>query len=87
MALVNLLKGTQEMDEKAFSRFRYGTGPANCSGSLLLPSRFNVGADPSASWFGISDASVSICVQLVHKKAVLKGLKLDLSNAASTTDS
>ena len=26
------------------------------------------------------------CVQLVYKKAVLKGLKLDLSNAESTTD-
>jgi hypothetical protein len=28
-----------------------------------------------------------ICVQLVYKNAVLKGLKLDLSNAESTTDS
>jgi hypothetical protein len=31
--------------------------------------------------------SVSSCVQLVYKKAVLKGLKLDLSNAESSTDS
>ena len=30
---------------------------------------------------------VQFCVQLVYKKAVLKGLKLDLSNAESTTDS
>jgi len=27
------------------------------------------------------------CVQLVYKKAGLKGLKMDLSNAESTTDS
>jgi hypothetical protein len=27
------------------------------------------------------------CVQVVYKKAVLKGLKMDLSNAESTTDS
>jgi hypothetical protein len=27
------------------------------------------------------------CVQVVYKKAGLKGLKLDLSNAESTTDS
>jgi hypothetical protein len=29
---------------------------------------------------------VAICVQLVYKKAGLKGLKMDLSNAKSTTD-
>jgi len=29
----------------------------------------------------------SDCVQLVYEKAGLKGLKLDLSNAESTTDS
>jgi hypothetical protein len=27
------------------------------------------------------------CVQVVYKKAGLKGLKMDLSNAESTTDS
>jgi hypothetical protein len=31
--------------------------------------------------------SVKICVQVVYKKAGLKGLKMDLSNAESTTDS
>jgi hypothetical protein len=31
--------------------------------------------------------SVTICIQLVYKKAGLKGLKMDLSNAESTTDS
>src|SRR6267154_4141082 len=31
--------------------------------------------------------SWKICVQLVYKKAGLKGLKIDLSNAESTTDS
>src|SRR6267154_2576324 len=31
--------------------------------------------------------SWKICVQLVYKKAGLKGLKMDLSNAESTTDS
>jgi len=29
----------------------------------------------------------TICVQVVYKKAGLKGLKMDLSNAESTTDS
>jgi len=29
----------------------------------------------------------AICVQVVYKKAGLKGLKMDLSNAESTTDS
>jgi hypothetical protein len=29
----------------------------------------------------------AICVQLVYKKAGLKGLKMDLSNAESTADS
>jgi hypothetical protein len=28
----------------------------------------------------------AICVQVVYKKAGLKGLKMDLSNAESTTD-
>ena len=28
-----------------------------------------------------------VCVQVVYKKAGLKGLKMDLSNAESTTDS
>ncbi len=31
--------------------------------------------------------AVTICVQVVYKKAGLKGLKMDLSNAESTTDS
>ncbi len=31
--------------------------------------------------------SLPICVQLVYKKWVLKGLKMELSNAESTTDS
>jgi hypothetical protein len=31
--------------------------------------------------------TVTICVQVVYKKAGLKGLKMDLSNAESTTDS
>jgi len=36
---------------------------------------------------GITGLPQRICVQLVYKNAVLKGLKLDLSNAESTTDS
>jgi len=28
-----------------------------------------------------------VCVQIMYKKAGLKGLKMDLSNAESTTDS
>jgi hypothetical protein len=31
--------------------------------------------------------AVTICIQVVYKKAGLKGLKMDLSNAESTTDS
>jgi hypothetical protein len=31
--------------------------------------------------------TVDFCVQLVYKKAVLKGLKMGISNAESTTDS
>jgi hypothetical protein len=43
----------------------------------------------SQSLFGRPSSSQvsTICVQLVYKKAGLKGLKMDLSNAESTTDS
>jgi hypothetical protein len=34
-----------------------------------------------------SNVARSSCVQVVYKKAGLKGLKMDLSNAESTTDS
>ncbi len=34
-----------------------------------------------------ANLTTMICVQLVYKKAVLKGLKMGLSNAESTTDS
>ncbi len=45
---------------------------------------------PRPQSFGFWDSlggHLTICVQLVYKKAVLKGLKMDLSNAESTTDS
>jgi hypothetical protein len=32
---------------------------------------------------GVQSAGFTICVQVVYKKAVLKGLKMDLSNAES----
>jgi hypothetical protein len=35
----------------------------------------------------VHPAVPTICVQVVYKKAGLKGLKMDLSNAESTTDS
>ena len=39
----------------------------------------------SPAW--LMSVSCAICLQLVYKKAGLKGLKMDLSNAESTTDS
>ena len=35
----------------------------------------------------VARSSRQLCVQFVYKKAGLKGLKMDLSNAESTTDS
>jgi len=35
----------------------------------------------------VARSSRRFCVQVVYKKAGLKGLKMDLSNAESTTDS
>jgi hypothetical protein len=43
---------------------------------------------PRASWFDLAYAYPwVICVQVVHKMAGSKGLKMDLSNAESATDS
>jgi len=39
--------------------------------------------NPEVMWH----VPLTICVQVVYKKAGLKGLKMDLSNAESTTDS